>query len=266
MGRVDGRTALITGGARGIGEAIARRLTEEGARVILTDLLTKEGEALAAELNKKHGQGTAKFFPQDVTKEKEWQNLAQKLSNENVDVLVNNAGIFLMAPMVLTELSEWQKVFAVNVEGVFLACKYMVPLLQEQASKWKGGASIINLSSMAGLVGAPGASAYCASKGAVKLFTKALAMECAENPPVRVNSIHPGIINTKMSDAVLDGSVAIGAAENLEAGREAMAAAHPLGRMGLAEEIANAVLYLASEESSFTTGAEHVIDGGVTAR
>ena len=266
MARVKGRTALITGGARGIGEAIARRLAEEGANVILTDVLTKEGEALAQALNKQHGQGRAKFFQLDVTQEDQWQTLAQQLTNDNIDILVNNAGIFFMAPAILTDIDEWRKVFAINVEGVFLACKHILPLLKEQAPKWKGGASIINLSSMAGIVGSPGVTAYCASKGAVRLFTKALALECADEPVVRVNSIHPGIIDTQMGAAVREDSLASGVFSSAEEALDAMKAAHPLNRLGQASEIANAVLYLASEESSFSTGAEHVIDGGVTAR
>lgn len=262
--RIEGRTAFITGGARGIGEAIARRLTAEGARVILADKLAEEGEGLAETLNKEIGQGTAKFVKLDVTKESDWQKCAAEFSDDNIDILINNAGIFKFAPVILTELAEWKQVFAVNVEGVFLGCKYMLPLLQAEAAKWKGGASIINLSSMAGIVGAPGVAAYCASKGAVRIFTKALALECANEPLVRVNSIHPGIIDTLMGDSVADSAALMGV--DPKEVRESMRAAHPMNRLGKAEEIANGVLYLASEESSFSTGSELIMDGGVTAK
>lgn len=262
--RVEGRTAFITGGARGIGEAIARLLSAEGARVILADLLVKEGEALAQKLNQEIGQGTAKFVKLDVTQESEWQKCATDFSDDNIDILVNNAGIFRSAPVLLTELAEWKEIFAINVEGVFLSCKHMLPLLQAQASKWKGGASIVNLSSMAGIIGAAGTAAYCASKGAVRLFTKALALECATEPLVRVNSVHPGIIDTMMAKSVAESAVSMGI--DLEEVALSMSAAHPMNRLGLAEEIANGVLYLASGESSFSTGSELVMDGGFVAK
>jgi NAD(P)-dependent dehydrogenase (short-subunit alcohol dehydrogenase family) len=180
-----------------------------------------------------------------------------------LDILVNNAGLFLMKPLSETSLADWKRIQSVNVEGVFLGAKHAAPLLAERASKWRGGASIINLSSVAGLVGSAGTSAYNASKGAVRLLTKSLAMELAPLQ-IRANSVHPGVIETHMGDEVVAGfSAASGMGDNET--RVALAQRHPLGHMGDVVNIADAIVFLASDRSAFMTGSELVVDGGMTA-
>lgn len=256
MGDLTGRVALVTGAGRGIGEATARALAAAGARVICSDLTAPED--LAAELG-----GLA--LAQDVTDEGGWDAAMAFARREagGLDILVNNAGLFLMKPLTETTLEDWRRVHSVNVEGVFLGCRAAIPLLAERAGKWDGGAAIVNLSSMAGLVGSAGAVCYNASKGAVRLLTKGLAMELA-SVGVRVNSVHPGVIETAMGDEVVAAfSGATGMGDN-EA-RTQLAARHPLGHMGQPRNVADAVVFLASSRSAFMTGSEVVVDGGFTA-
>ena len=256
MADLAGRIALVTGASGGIGAATARALAAAGAKVAVTDLAAPE--ALAAEIG-----GIARGH--DVTSEDDWAGVMDWLRAEagGLDILVNNAGLFLMKPLLETSLSEWQRLHAVNVEGVFLGTRAAVPLLAERTAKWAGGASIINLSSMAGLVGSAGTACYNASKGAVRLFTKGCALELAP-ARIRVNSVHPGIIETNMGAEVVQGiSTLSGAGEN-EA-RSGAAAVHPLGHMGQPQNIADAIVFLASDKAAFMTGSEMVVDGGVTA-
>ncbi len=256
MNELTGRIALITGAGRGIGEATARALAAQGAKVVVTDL--SPPQALADQLG-----GLA--LAQDVTDEAGWIEVMAAIQAQagGLDILVNNAGLFLMKPITQTTLEDWRRLQAVNVEGVFLGAKHAIPLLAERAPKWRGGASIINLSSIAGLVGSSGTSAYVASKGAVRLLTKSMAMEFAPLN-VRVNSVHPGVIETDMGREVLSAvSAATGAGDN-EA-RTAMAQRHPLGHLGEVANIADAITFLASDRAAFMTGSEMVVDGGFTA-
>ena len=256
MGDLSGRVALVTGAGRGIGAACARALAAAGAKVICSDLTAPDD--LAAELG-----GLA--LAQDVTAEGDWDKAMAFARHEagGLDILVNNAGLFLMKPLTETTLEDWRRVHSVNVEGVFLGCRAAIPLLAERAGKWDGGTAIVNLSSMAGLVGSAGAVCYNASKGAVRLLTKGLAMELAA-AGVRVNSVHPGVIETAMGDEVVAAfSGASGLGDN-EA-RTQLAARHPLGRMGQPRNVADAVVFLASSRSAFMTGSEVVVDGGFTA-
>jgi NAD(P)-dependent dehydrogenase (short-subunit alcohol dehydrogenase family) len=257
MSELSGRVALVTGASRGIGEATARALAAAGARVIVTDVA--DTAALAGEIG-----GLSRR--QDVTSEAEWADLMTFAEAEagGLDILVNNAGLFLMKPITQTTLEEWKRLHAVNVEGVFLGCKHAAPLLAARAGRWTGGTSIINLSSVAGLVGSTGAVCYNASKGAVRLLTKGLAMELA-GTGVRVNSVHPGVIETKMGQEVVTGfSTATGLGDN-EA-RDRVAHLHPVGRMGQVGNIADAIAFLASDKAAFMTGSEMVVDGGFTAQ
>ncbi|WFL76031.1 SDR family oxidoreductase [Altererythrobacter arenosus] len=256
MSELDGRIALVTGASRGIGEAAARALAAAGARVALTDLSAPTG--LASELG-----GMARA--QDVTSESDWAEVMEWLKAEagGLDILVNNAGILQMKPISETSLEEWRKLHAVNVEGVFLGTKAAIPLLADRAPKWKGGTSIINMSSIMGLVGGANSACYNASKGAVRIFSKSAALELAPMR-IRVNSIHPGVIDTAMGSEVIEGvSAATGVGAN-EA-RDQIAAAHALGSMGEASDIGHAVAYLASDKAAFMTGSEMVVDGGYTA-
>jgi NAD(P)-dependent dehydrogenase (short-subunit alcohol dehydrogenase family) len=180
-----------------------------------------------------------------------------------LDILVNNAGIFWMKPIALETLESFRKMQQVNVEGVFLGLKHAIPAIAERGAQWDGGGAIVNLSSVAGIVGAPMTLAYNASKGAVRLMTKAAALECARaGQKVRVNSVHPGIIDTPMMSEAAE---AIAGASGVNDARERFASFHPLGRMGRDTDIANAVVFLASDRAAFMTGAELVVDGGMTA-
>jgi NAD(P)-dependent dehydrogenase (short-subunit alcohol dehydrogenase family) len=257
MAELSGRVALVTGASRGIGAATAKALAAAGARVIVTDVT--DTSALAKELD-----GLARR--QDVTSEAEWADTIAFARREagGLDILVNNAGVFpRMGPITEISLEEWRRVQAVNVEGVFLGCKHAVPTLVERAPKWTGGAAVVNLSSVAGLQGVAGATNYCASKGAVRFLSKSLAMELAALK-VRVNSVHPGIIDTHMGDEVVrDFAAGLGIGDN-EARTKAISL-HPLGRMGVPPNIADAIVFLASDKAAFITGAEMVVDGGLTA-
>ena len=257
MPELDGRVALVTGASRGIGAATARALAAAGARVIVTDL--SDGSALADELG-------GLYFQHDVSSESAWVEAMAFARAEagGLDILVNNAGLFLQKSLLETTLEDWRRIHAVNVEGVFLGCKHAAPLLAERAPLWPGGAAIINISSVAGLVGAAGAICYNASKGAVRIMTKGLALELARRQ-IRVNSVHPGLIDTHMGQEVLDSAAArLGVGDN-EA-RARLARGHPLGRLGLDSNIADAVAFLASDRAAYMTGSELVVDGGFTAQ
>lgn len=257
MGDLDGRIALVTGAGKGLGEAAARALAAAGAKVITTDIAAPEDLADAI-------GGIA--MAQDVTSEDQWiatmANIRKKAGG--LDILVNNAGVFLTKSITETTLEEWRFVQAVNVEGVFLGHKHAIPLLAERAPKWRGGAAIVNLSSVAGLRGSALVSAYNASKGAVRLLTKGAAIELAA-ARIRVNSIHPGIIETDMGRGLVsDFSAAAGAGENEM--RAQLSTMHPWGSFGEAQNVADAVVFLASDRAAFTTGAELTVDGGLSAR
>lgn len=256
MGDLTGRVALVTGASRGIGAATARALAAAGAKVAVTDLAAPED--LAAELG-----GIARA--QDVTSEADWAATMDWIKAEagGLDILVNNAGLFLMKPITETSLDEWKRLHGVNVEGVFLGTRAAIPLLAERAARWQGGAAIINLSSVAGLVGAAGAACYNASKGAVRLFTKGAALELAP-ARIRVNSVHPGVIETQMGMEVVHGVSALSGVGENEA-KDRTAAMHPLGHMGQPGNIADAIVFLASDKAAFMTGSEVVVDGGMTA-
>lgn len=263
MNSCDGKVALVTGAARGLGAETAKRLVAAGARVMLTDVLDEQGRDTADALG-----ADAHFIRHDVTSEEEWSAAVAETVKRfgGLDVLVNNAGIYFNRPIADITLDDWRRMMAINVDGVFLGCKAALPALRERAGKWRGGGSIVNLSSVAGLIGAAGGSAYHASKGAVRLLTKSIALEGAEGEAkVRCNSIHPAVIDTNMGrDLVGQFSANLGISGN-EA-TEMVTMLHPLGRLGMPADVANAAVFLASDDSSFMTGAEVVIDGGLTAR
>jgi len=247
-GRLNGKVALISGAARGMGECETRLFIREGAKVIMGDVLDESGQKVAQEITQQGGAAT--YVHLDVTKESDWQNavaIAERLYGK-LNLLVNNAGIVRMAPLDETSLEAWNEVVTVNQTGVFLGMKHAVPAMRRA-----GGGSIINISSVAGLVGLSNIPAYQASKGAVRLLTKNAAIQYAKDN-IRANSIHPGRIETPMTASL-----------NPER-REMVLRMTPLGRDGKPEEVAYGVLYLASDESSFVTGSELVIDGGFTAR
>ncbi|HEX5377469.1 MAG TPA: glucose 1-dehydrogenase [Phenylobacterium sp.] len=254
MDRLKDKVAIVTGGSLGLGRATVIRMAEEGARVAVLDVLDAEGQALAAELT---GRGlTARYWRCDVTSEAEIARVFDEVAAHfgRLDVLVNNAGVSgVNKPTHEVTEAEWDWVQAINVKGVFFGVKHAIPHLRKA-----GGGSIINLSSIYGLVGAPDAPPYHASKGAVRLMSKTDAMIYAPDK-IRVNSIHPGFIWTPMVEHHL------AAAGDLAEGRAAVAALHPLGHIGEPDDIAWGVVYLACDESKFVTGSELVIDGGYTA-
>jgi 3alpha(or 20beta)-hydroxysteroid dehydrogenase len=264
--RLDGKVALVTGGARGIGAACARALGAAGAAVLVTDVLDDLGRATAGALERDGIR--ARFAVHDVRSEDSWRaTMALAVDGlGGLDVLVNNAGVEVLRPIVDTSLEDWRRVQAVNVEGVFLGCKHAIGAMRPGGASGRGG-SIINLSSIAGLIGSPGLAAYCASKGAVRLLTKAVAVECGRfGYRVRVNSVHPGLIQTAMLDHMVRETVEIGLVASEEESRNMAFAQQPLHDLhAVPQDIANLVLFLASDAARYVTGAEYVADGGFTA-
>ena len=248
--KLDGRVAVVSGGGGGIGRAICLALAEGGACVVAADIDDASGKATVSDVERAGGQGI--FQTLDVTDERSWQGLYEMVRAQfgRLDVLVNNAGIFLLRHIDETTEQEWDRVMAVNAKSVFLGTKHAVPLMREQ-----GRGSIINISSASGITGSPFEGAYTASKGAVRLFTKSAALRFARDG-IRVNSLHPATVDTGMVDVLWDSD------PNMKAN---VLKAVPLGRLGRPEEIARTVLFLASDDSSFMTGSEVIVDGGMTA-
>lgn len=260
-GQVQGKVALVTGGASGIGAAIAQLLAQEGASVVVTDIDEVGGPELVAGITKNGGD--AVFLHQDVTSEERWIAVIAETMTRlgRLDILVSNAGIGISVPSIVDmSLADWRRQTAINLDGVFLSVKHSLPVMRKS-----GGGSVIIMSSLAGLRGVQGLAGYCATKGGVRLFAKAIAMECAAaNDGIRVNSVHPGIIDTPIWGK-LPGEAAI-SGRNAPIDIEQVAKlAVPLGRAGQAADIAGGVLYLASAASRYVTGTELVIDGGMFA-
>jgi NAD(P)-dependent dehydrogenase (short-subunit alcohol dehydrogenase family) len=258
--RVKGKVALVTGGASGIGRASALLLAKEGAAVVVTDIQDDQGKDVVAAIRK--AGGDAIYLHHDVASEEAWVGVVAETKKRfgKLHVLVNNAGIAIAGSVLTMTLADWRRQQAINLDGVFLGVKHCLPLIRES-----GGGSIVNISSLAGLKGAATLAGYCATKGGVRLFTKAVAMECgAARDNVRVNSVHPGIIETPIWLGIVPGANQPGAnAPNLDAISETVV---PLGSKGLPEDIAAGVLYLASDDSRYVTGTELVIDGGMSTR
>lgn len=256
MNRLRGKSAIVTGGALGIGRACALMLAEEGASVAVTDLDVAKGSLVVDEIHRRGG--AAEFIEHDVADESQWDHVMKVVVEryKKLDVLVNNAGVALAKDVEHTTLAEWRLLMSINLDGVFLGMKHAIA-----AMKATGGGSIVNLSSIEGLVGDPNLAAYNASKGGVRLLTKSAALYCAKaGYNIRVNSVHPGYIWTPMVENFLksQGDVA--------EGRKLLDSMHPIGHVGEPDDIAYGVLYLASDEAKFVTGTELVIDGGYTAQ
>jgi len=261
MGRVQGKIAIVTGGASGIGRACALRLAEEGARVVVTDIQDGAGRDVAAEIE--GGRGEALYLHHDVAREEEWVGVVHSVTERfgGLDVLVNNAGVGLLGPVTEFSLEDWRRQNAINLDGVFLGTKHAIPVMRRSGR----GGSIVNMSSVAGLQGAPNFSGYCASKGGVRLFTKAVALECAVDH-IRVNSVHPGVIDTPIWTKVSASEVAATEGAGGTPDPKVIAAQMvPNGEVGYPRDIADGVVFLASDESRYVTGTELVIDAGITA-
>ncbi len=255
MGRVAGKVALVTGGASGIGRATAELVAREGAVVVLTDVQDEAGAEVVAAIAGAGGE--AAYLHHDVTDEAAWVKIIETIQADHggLDILVNNAGIGGASGVPVEEiaLEQWRDTLSVNLDGVFLGVKHGVAAMKES------GGTIINISSILGVVGLPLTSAYSASKGGVRLLSKAVAMECAERGlNIRINSVHPGFIDTPM----IGGAIQKSGPER----REAILNSQPTGEMGRPEDIAEGILYLASDAAKFVTGSELVIDGGYLAR
>ncbi len=254
MARVADKVALVTGGALGLGKAAAEMLAREGAKVAVTDVNVDEGQRVAAGINAKGGH--AIFVQHDVSSEDQWKAAIKATLDAfgRLDIMVNNAGVGVLGNVEDTTLEDWRRTQSVNLDGVFLGTKYGI-----EAMRKSGGGSIINLSSIEGLIGDPDLAAYNASKGGVRIFTKSAALHCArEKYGIRVNSVHPAYIWTPMVEAVTGG-------EGTEK-YQSLVDLHPIGHLGEPDDIAYGIVYLASDESKFMTGAELVIDGGYTAQ
>jgi NAD(P)-dependent dehydrogenase (short-subunit alcohol dehydrogenase family) len=249
MDQLKGKVALISGGARGQGAAEARLFVKEGAKVVVGDVLDDQARKLADEINAAAGGRAVGSIHLDVTRAADWRNAVDLCEREfgGLDVLINNAGIFNMSGLEDTSEELWDSVVNINQKGVWLGMKMAVPAMRR-----RGGGAIVNISSVAGLTGSTGSTAYHGTKGAVRLLTKAAAVQYGPEK-IRVNSVHPGIINTQMIDIVPAKM------------REGLSTMVPLRREGTAEDVAKLVLFLASDDSSYCTGAEFVVDGGLNA-
>jgi NAD(P)-dependent dehydrogenase (short-subunit alcohol dehydrogenase family) len=254
---VAGKGAIVTGGASGIGEACSETLAREGASVLITDIDDLRGKDVVARIAK--AGGTAHYLRHDVRDEATWPGVIAEAEKRfgRLDIMVANAGVGIMVPLAEMTLADWQKQQAINLDGVFLSIKHAIPALKKQ-----GGGSIVLMSSIAGLRGAPGLAAYSATKGGVRLLAKSVALEHAEDN-IRCNSVHPGIIATPIWEKIPTG--ASNRRNSAIDPRERAAGVVPLPRVGEAQDIANGVLFLCSEAANYMTGQELVIDGGMTA-
>jgi 3(or 17)beta-hydroxysteroid dehydrogenase len=261
--QLQGKTAVVTGAARGIGATSARLLAAHGAQVFIADLLEEEGSETARRIIADGGKAT--FLKLDVTDEANWQHAFRRIhaAAPAIDIMVNNAGLFSYSMVEETSTALYERLCGVNLKGVLLGTKYAILSMKERP-RTMATASIVNMSSIAGLVGSPFSSIYSMTKGGVRLFTKATALEVAQlQYNIRCNSVHPGIVETDMAAMVSQHPLA---AQRGVPDISVLAGMHPLGRIGQSADIANGVLFLASEQSAFMTGAELVLDGGITAR
>lgn len=263
---VQGKVALVTGGAMGIGAACARTLARHGARVIVADIAGREAGVVADAIRRDGGSAEAVVI--DVTREDDWRRAIDTAvgGHGGLDVLVNNAGIALVSDLIDTSLDDWRRVHAVNLDGVFLGTKHAVAAMRPGGAGGRGG-SIINLSSVGGIIGAAGLSAYCSTKGAVRLFTKSVAIEVGKaRYGIRVNSVHPGNTDTPMFRRELQEMLDKGMAGSLDEALRYYMDMQALPEIGQPQDVAAMVLFLASDAARFVTGAEFVVDGGLTAQ
>lgn len=254
MGRLEGKVTIITGAASGIGKTTARLFSAEGAKLVLADIDESLGHQVQEDIVAKGGE--AVFVKTDVSRNEDTKRMVETAVNRygRLDILFNNAGIGVFGTVETLSEEGWDRELAVNLKAIFLASKYAVPEMRKS-----GGGSIVNTSSGAGIVGTLNSVGYCASKGGVVLITKAMALDHAKDK-IRVNAVAPGVVDTPFNDKIL------ATEKDPETVKKATAAAHPLGRLARPEDVANAALFLASDEASFVTGAVLSVDGGYTAQ
>ena len=264
-GRAAGKVAIVTGAASGIGRMSAIRLAQEGAKLAIADLNVSDGQSAAREIADAGGE--AIFVEHDVTNENHWKAViaAVLVRFGRLDVIVNCAGISISHSVEDTTVDEWDKIMSVNADGVFLGTKFAIDAMKKNGP---AGGSIINISSAYGMIGEAFNAAYCTSKGAVMNFTKSAALHCGKSGyNIRVNSVHPGVVRTAMTEVEINEIVELKGYDSVEEALEKeWGPTHPIGRIGDPIDIANGIVYLASDESSFVTGAELVIDGGMIAQ
>jgi 3(or 17)beta-hydroxysteroid dehydrogenase len=266
MPSLENKVALVTGAGGGIGAAICHRLSKEGAFVIAADLNFGNARKVAEQV----GQGGAAVLPiqLDVTNQLQWRSaVAETLRIAGgLDILVNNAGVAHIKPLEAVSADEWNADINVNLNGAFLGVKESLNAMRESAKRSQSGASIINIASVSALVGSPGMPAYSASKGGLRLFSKAIALDFAKRRyGIRVNSVYPGLIDTSLSTPLFESMRGANSNRDIESIRAEMIARYPIGRIGRPEEIAGVVCFLAGDDSSYMIGAELVVDGGLTA-
>ena len=265
--RLNNKTALVTGAANGIGEETARLLALNGATVFAADILADKAEEVAQCIKSDGGQATA--IALDVSSESSWLDAIHQITTttEKLDILVNNAGYFLGKSFEEASMEDWQKLVGVNMTSVFLGTKLCAPALRAASKESRHGSSIINLSSVAGLVAAPNDPLYGMTKGGVTMFTKSAAINFAnQGDRIRVNSVHPGVVNTQMGDLAVAAQASRLGILDSDVIQKLSADRHPIGRVAEPSDIANAILFLASDDSAFMTGVNMPVDGGITAQ
>ena len=264
---LQGKNAIVTGGSKGIGRSVCLALANAGVNINVLDLNKDQGLNTVKEIIKLNVK--AEFYEIDVAQESEWINFVTYLDtkNKSIDILVNNAGIWLGKEISNVSIEEYHKLISINLTGVFLGIKHLIPFLTKAGEKSNFGSSIINLSSVAGLVGSQLDPLYSMTKGGITTFTKSMAIYFGKKKyPIRINQVHPGIIETDMGSQVAEARIKQNPSMTLKDSYSAGILQTPLGRLGTAEEVAKTILFLSSEDSSFMTGSSLVVDGGLTAQ
>jgi 3(or 17)beta-hydroxysteroid dehydrogenase len=267
MPSLDRRVALVTGAGGGIGAAICRRLAKEGAFVVAADLNFDNAKRVAEEVG--HDGGSAVAVLLDITDRMQWRSaVAETLRVAGaLDILVNNAGVAHIKPLEAVSVDEWNADIDVNLNGAFLGIKESLNAMRESAKRWPSGASIVNIASVSALVGSPGMPAYSASKGGLRMFSKAIALDFAKRRyGIRVNSVYPGLIDTSLTTPLFESMRGANPDKDIETIRAELIQRYPIGRIGRPEEVAGVVCFLAGDDSSYMIGAELVVDGGLTAQ
>ena len=264
---LQGKNAIVTGGSKGIGRSVCLALANAGVNINVLDLNKDQGLNTVKEIIKLNVK--AEFYEIDVAQESEWINFVTYLDtkNKSIDILVNNAGIWLGKEISNVSIEEYHKLISINLTGVFLGIKHLIPFLTKAGGKSNFGSSIINLSSVAGLVGSQLDPLYSMTKGGITTFTKSMAIYFGKKKyPIRINQVHPGIIETDMGSQVAEARIKQNPSMTLKDSYSAGILQTPLGRLGTAEEVAKTILFLSSDDSSFMTGSSLVVDGGLTAQ